>query len=96
MTDDAGSAGRPASQLRRRRVAAERRPARRTRSATRGGPSEVVGEFPASGEADVDAAVAAAAAAFPDWAALPAARARRVSERPPTRSRRASSRSRRT
>jgi alpha-ketoglutaric semialdehyde dehydrogenase len=36
-------------------------------------PSEVVGEFPASGEEDVNAAVEAAAAAFPAWAALPAA-----------------------
>ncbi len=37
-------------------------------------PSEVVGEFPASGEDDVNAAVEAAAAAFPEWARLPAAR----------------------
>jgi aldehyde dehydrogenase (NAD+) len=36
-------------------------------------PSEVVGEFPASGEADVDAAVEAAAAAFPAWSKQPAA-----------------------
>ncbi len=36
-------------------------------------PSETIGEFPASGEADVEAAVSAAAAAFPDWAATPAA-----------------------
>ena len=36
-------------------------------------PSEVVGEFPASGEADVHAAVEAAAAAFPGWAGTPAA-----------------------
>ena len=36
-------------------------------------PSEVVGEFPASGAEDVDAAVEAAAAAFPDWARKPAA-----------------------
>src|SRR4029453_12077391 len=36
-------------------------------------PSEVVGEFPASGEEDVDAAVAAAAAAFKGWSATPAA-----------------------
>ena len=35
-------------------------------------PSETIGEFPASGEADVDAAVSAAAAAFPGWAATPA------------------------
>ena len=37
-------------------------------------PSEVIGEFPASGEEDVNAAVAAAAAAFPEWARLPAAK----------------------
>src|SRR5437588_13060467 len=36
-------------------------------------PSEVVGEFPASGEEDVEAAVAAAAAAFPEWSRKPAA-----------------------
>ena len=36
-------------------------------------PSEIVGEFPASGEEDVDAAVDAAAAAAPAWAKLPAA-----------------------
>src|SRR5437899_8162813 len=36
-------------------------------------PAEVVGEFPASGEEDVVAAVEAAAKAFPDWAGLPAA-----------------------
>ena len=36
-------------------------------------PSETIGEFPASGEADVEAAVEAAAAAFPGWAATPAA-----------------------
>src|SRR5436309_9152323 len=36
-------------------------------------PSEVIGEFPASGEADVNAAVDAAAAAFPDWSRKPAA-----------------------
>src|SRR2546430_17574181 len=34
-------------------------------------PSELVGEFPASGEDDVNAAVEAAAAAFPDWSRLP-------------------------
>src|SRR5438105_9031683 len=33
-------------------------------------PSEVVGEFPASGEEDVAEAVEAAAAAFPEWARL--------------------------
>src|SRR5580704_778402 len=37
-------------------------------------PSEVVGEFPSSGPEDVDAAVVAAAEAFPGWAALPAAK----------------------
>jgi len=36
-------------------------------------PAEVVGEFPASGADDVDSAVKAAAAAFPEWSALPAA-----------------------
>jgi acyl-CoA reductase-like NAD-dependent aldehyde dehydrogenase len=36
-------------------------------------PSEVVGEFPASNEEDVDAAVAAAASAFKGWSATPAA-----------------------
>src|SRR3954471_18391570 len=37
-------------------------------------PSEVVGEFPASGEEDVEAAVAAALGAFPDWSRTPAAK----------------------
>ncbi len=36
-------------------------------------PSEAIGEFPASGEADVSAAVDAAAAAFPEWSRRPAA-----------------------
>jgi aldehyde dehydrogenase (NAD+) len=36
-------------------------------------PSEVVGEFPASGEEDVNAAVGAAAKAFPSWSEAPAA-----------------------
>src|ERR687897_823885 len=36
-------------------------------------PSEIVGEFPASGEEDVNDAVEAAAGAFPGWSALPAA-----------------------
>jgi alpha-ketoglutaric semialdehyde dehydrogenase len=36
-------------------------------------PSEPIGEFPASGEEDVNAAVEAAAAAFPAWASSPAA-----------------------
>src|SRR5258708_37818921 len=35
-------------------------------------PSELVGEFPASGEDDVNAAAQAAAAAFPGWARPPA------------------------
>jgi aldehyde dehydrogenase (NAD+) len=34
----------------------------------------VIGEFPASGEEDVNAAVAAALAAFPEWARMPAAK----------------------
>src|SRR5919201_1480946 len=37
-------------------------------------PSEIVGEFPSSGEDDVNAAVEAAAAAFPEWARLAPAR----------------------
>ncbi len=37
-------------------------------------PSEVVGEFPNCGADDVDAAVGAAAAAWPGWSALPAAK----------------------
>jgi len=37
-------------------------------------PSEVIGEFPASGEEDVRAAVEAAAAAFPEWSRTPAAK----------------------
>jgi len=36
-------------------------------------PAETVGEFPASGEEDVAAAVEAAANAFPAWSAMPAA-----------------------
>src|SRR2546423_4918470 len=36
-------------------------------------PSELVGEFPAPGEDDVNTAVEAAAAAFPGWSRLPAA-----------------------
>jgi len=36
-------------------------------------PSELIGEFPASGAEDVDAAVGAAAAAYPAWSRLPAA-----------------------
>src|SRR5262245_3462698 len=37
-------------------------------------PSEVIGEFPASGKDDVDAAVDAAAAAFSEWSRTPAAK----------------------
>jgi aldehyde dehydrogenase (NAD+) len=37
-------------------------------------PSEVIGEFPASGKDDVDAAVDAAAAAFQEWSRTPAAK----------------------
>jgi acyl-CoA reductase-like NAD-dependent aldehyde dehydrogenase len=37
-------------------------------------PSEPVGEFPSSGEEDVNAAVEAAAAAFPEWSRTPAAK----------------------
>ena len=37
-------------------------------------PSETVGEFSSSSEADAEAAVAAAARAFPAWAALPMAK----------------------
>ena len=37
-------------------------------------PNEPFGVFPASGEADVEAAVAAADGAFADWAATPAAK----------------------
>jgi aldehyde dehydrogenase (NAD+) len=37
-------------------------------------PAETTGEFPASSEADADAAVESAAAAFREWAALPTAR----------------------
>jgi len=36
-------------------------------------PAEIVGEFPASGEEDVDAAVEAASKAFPSWSDTPAA-----------------------
>ena len=37
-------------------------------------PSETVGEFPSSTAEDVDAAVAAASEAFPEWSSLPAAK----------------------
>jgi acyl-CoA reductase-like NAD-dependent aldehyde dehydrogenase len=57
-------------------VAGEWTPARSGRTYEKrnpANPSEVVGEFPASGEEDVDAAVDAAARAFPGWSDLPAA-----------------------
>ena len=44
-------------------------------------PAETVGEFPASGEADVNAAVEAAAAAFPEWSRRPGRAARGDPER---------------
>src|SRR5947209_6562458 len=37
-------------------------------------PAEVVGEFPSSNADDVDAAVAAAQQAWPEWSRLPAAK----------------------
>ena len=58
-------------------IGGEWRPSRSGRTYEKRGPwrpSEIVGEFPASGEEDVNAAVAAAAAAFPEWAATPAAK----------------------
>jgi aldehyde dehydrogenase (NAD+) len=58
-------------------IAGEWRPSRSGRSYERHNPwrpSEVVGEFPSSGAEDVDAAVEAAAVAWPRWSALPAAR----------------------
>ncbi|MDQ1488305.1 MAG: hypothetical protein QOJ23_819, partial [Actinomycetota bacterium] len=46
--------------------------------------AEVVGTFPMLGAADVDAAVAAASAALPGWAAIPAVdRARLLAEAGP-------------
>ncbi len=60
-------------------------------------PSEPIGAFPASGQADVDRAVAAAKDAFPAWAGSACGPARRSARRArPTRSTVASSRSRRT
>ena len=60
-------------------------------------PSEVTGVFQASDADDAREAVAAAAAAFPGWAKLPApSRAAFMTPGPPTRSRRGRSRSRRT
>ena len=58
-------------------VAGEWTAARRGRTYERHNPwrpSEVVGEFPSSSAEDVDAAVAAAAGAFPEWSRLPAAK----------------------
>ncbi len=57
-------------------IGGEWRPSRSGRTYEKHGPwrpSEIVGEFPASGADDVDDAVAAAAAAFPEWSATPAA-----------------------
>ena len=57
-------------------VAGEWRPSASGRTYEKRGPwrpSEVIGEFPASGEGDVNAAVEAAAAAFPEWSRRPAA-----------------------
>src|SRR3989442_15151652 len=57
-------------------VGGERTPARSGRRYEKrnpANPSEVVGEFPAPAEEDVDAAVEAAAAAFPSWSGMPAA-----------------------
>ena len=57
-------------------VGGEWRPSATGRTYEKGNPwrpSEPVGEFPASGEEDVNAAVAAAAAAFPEWSSRPAA-----------------------
>jgi aldehyde dehydrogenase (NAD+) len=58
-------------------IGGEWRPSRSGRTYEKRGPwrpAEIVGEFPASGAEDVDDAVAAAAAAFPDWSATPAAK----------------------
>ena len=68
-------------QLRRRRVAAEPRPAETYEKRSPWRPAETIGEFPASGEEDVDAAVEAAAAAFPEWSTPPGAAARADPER---------------
>src|SRR5438132_963495 len=57
-------------------VGGEWRPARSGRTYENrnpANPAEIVGEFPASGEEDVAAAVEAAANAFPAWSAMPAA-----------------------
>lgn len=58
-------------------IAGEWRASRRGRTYERRNPwrpGEVLGEFPSSGAEDVDAAVEAAAAAWPHWSALPAAK----------------------
>ncbi len=56
-------------------VGGEWQPSRSGRTYEKRGPwrpSEPIGDFPASGEEDVDAAVSAAAAAFGDWSRKPA------------------------
>ena len=55
-------------------VGGEWRPSRSGKTYAKHGPwrpSETIGEFPASGAEDVDAAVDAATAAFPDWSHTP-------------------------
>jgi aldehyde dehydrogenase (NAD+) len=52
---------------------AESRTGRTYEKRSPNGPSEPIGEFPASGPEDVDAAVEAAGQAFPGWAATPVA-----------------------
>ena len=57
-------------------VGGEWRPSRSGRTYEKHGPwrpSETIGDFPASDAEDVDAAVEAAAAAFPEWSRRPAA-----------------------
>src|SRR5438477_3258286 len=57
-------------------VGGEWQPSRSGRTYEKRGPwrpGETIGEFPASGAEDVEAAVEAAAAAFPDWSRKPAA-----------------------
>ena len=56
-------------------IGGEWAPARSGRSFTSTSPAnrdDVIGEFPASGAEDVDAAIAAAKAAYPAWSAMPA------------------------
>lgn len=55
-------------------IAGEWRPSKSGKTYEKRGPwrpSELIGEFPASGAEDVDAAVEAAAAAFPEWSRRP-------------------------